>query len=227
MRPYIICHMMMSLDGRINCAMTEKIDNTNNYYEVLESLDCPSHLSGKTTMAMHNALPGIFEPKEMIPLGWTAFHKATYAPAYTISVDTKGSLLWDNNIVEDLPLICVVSEQVSNEYLRYLEGLGISWIAVGENAINLPEACELLNREFGVKRLAVVGGGHINGSFLNAGLIDEVSMMIGPAIDGRSGFAAAFDGLPLAKNPTLMKLTSVEKYDNDTVWLRYTMKMTI
>ena len=25
MKPYIICHMMMSLDGRIDCAMTAKL----------------------------------------------------------------------------------------------------------------------------------------------------------------------------------------------------------
>lgn len=32
MRPYIICHMMSSVDGRIDCAMIEKIDNTDNYW---------------------------------------------------------------------------------------------------------------------------------------------------------------------------------------------------
>ena len=33
-RPYIICHMMASLDGRIDCDMTEQIDDTNHYYAV-------------------------------------------------------------------------------------------------------------------------------------------------------------------------------------------------
>lgn len=33
MRLYIICHMMSSVDGRIDCAMTEKIDNTDAYYQ--------------------------------------------------------------------------------------------------------------------------------------------------------------------------------------------------
>ena len=33
MRPYTICHMMASLDGRIDCDMTEQIDDTNHYYE--------------------------------------------------------------------------------------------------------------------------------------------------------------------------------------------------
>lgn len=118
----------------------------------------------------------------------------------------------------------MVSEQAANDYLRYLEGLGISWIAAGKENIDLSEACEILNREFGIERMAIVGGGHINGSFLAAGLLDEVSMMIGPAIDGRAGFSAAFDGLPHSKEPTLMHLTSVKKYGNGTVWLRYSLK---
>lgn len=48
MRPYIICHMMASLDGRIDCEMTEQIDDTNLYYEALAQLGCPSTLEGKT-----------------------------------------------------------------------------------------------------------------------------------------------------------------------------------
>ena len=29
MKPYIICHMMASIDGRIDCDMTERIGETN------------------------------------------------------------------------------------------------------------------------------------------------------------------------------------------------------
>lgn len=44
MKPYIICHMMSSVDGRIDCDMTEKIGG-DEYYEVLKRLDCSSELS--------------------------------------------------------------------------------------------------------------------------------------------------------------------------------------
>jgi hypothetical protein len=45
--------MMASLDGRIDCEMTEQIDDTNHYYEALAQLGCPSTLEGKTTLVMH------------------------------------------------------------------------------------------------------------------------------------------------------------------------------
>ncbi len=47
--------------------------------------------------------------------------------------------------------------------------------------------------------MAVVGGGHINAGFLAAGLLDEVSLLIGAGIDGRGGMAAVFYGLPMER----------------------------
>ena len=35
-KPYMICHMMMSIDGRIDCGMTVKIAGSNEYYETLK-----------------------------------------------------------------------------------------------------------------------------------------------------------------------------------------------
>lgn len=52
------------------------------------------------------------------------------------------------------------------------------WIAVGAERIDLSQAMELLHEHSDVKRLAIVGGGHICGSFLEAGLINEVSIMV-------------------------------------------------
>ena len=47
MRPYIVCHMMASVDGRIDCAMTEQIESGDEYYEALAELGCPSLLMGR------------------------------------------------------------------------------------------------------------------------------------------------------------------------------------
>ena len=85
----------------------------------------------------------------------------------------------------------------------------------------MAKAVDMLGTDFGVERIALVGGGHINGAFLAAGLIDEVSLMIGPGIDGRKGMASVFDGIDEPDRPaTLLKLQSVERM-GDTVWMRY------
>lgn len=93
------------------------------------------------------------------------------------------------------PLLILTSERVPREYLSYLDGRNISWIAAGKERIDLARAAEILGAEFGVERMAVVGGSAINTSFLDAGLLDEVSILVGAGIDGRGGMPAVFDGL--------------------------------
>lgn len=51
--------MMASLDGRIDCAMTEYL-GSKTYYAVLDELTCDTMVEGKTTAVMHYADPGVF-----------------------------------------------------------------------------------------------------------------------------------------------------------------------
>lgn len=222
MKPFIISHMMESVDGRIDCAMTEQIEPSNAYYDALDQLDCPTTLEGRVTMQIHFAESEPFVAKDSTPIGRTAFHKASAESGYAVAIDTMGKLKWPSNMHDGKPLLVVTSETCAKEYLDTLTTQGISWIAVGTERIDLAKAVDILNTEFGVKRMAVVGGGHINGAFLEAGLLDEVSVMIGPGIDGRKGMASVFDGIADANRPaTLLKLNSIERM-GDTVWLRYT-----
>ena len=71
---------------------------------------------------------------------------------------------------------------------------------------------------------ATSGGGHINAGFLAAGLLDEVSILIGAGIDGRGGMQSVFDGLPMERGVTPLKLTSVQQYGSGAVWLRYNVE---
>ncbi len=221
-RPYIICHMMASLDGRIDCDMTEQIDDTNHYYEALDQLECPSVMEGKITLVKHSALPGFFQGTQPYKDAGRQVYKAVEAKGYAIGVDTNGTLLWGDDTTEHFgkPLLMILSEKAGEEYLDYLKSKQISYLTIGQDAIDLKAAMEILHREFGVQRLAVVGGGHINGSMLDLGLIDEVSMMYGYGIDGREGMAAAFDGRPMNRGPVRLTFKSVTEQDG-IVWMRY------
>ena len=224
MKPFIISHMMESVDGRIDCAMTEQIEPSNVYYDALDELDCPTTLEGRVTMQIHFAESEPFVAKDSTPIGKTTFHKASEEPGYAVAIDTLGKLKWPSHVHDGKPLLVITSEACAKEYLDACTAQGISWIAVGEKRIDLAKAVDMLNTEFGVNRMAVVGGGHINGAFLEAGLLDEVSVMVGPGIDGRKGMASVFDGLEDAARPaTLLKLTDVKRM-GDTVWLRYSFK---
>lgn len=213
-KPYVICHMMTAVDGRIDCAMTEQLPGVQEYYSTLDSLAAPSRVSGRVTAQLEMASPGIFEPQDAA-LGHESFSRNADADGYEIVIDTRGTLLWDE---------LDASERVSRDYLAYLGGLHISWIACGKERVDLARACEILASGFGVERMAVVGGGHINAAFLAAGLLDEVSVLIGAGIDGRGGMAAMFDGLPMSQSLTQLHLESVKPFESGAVWLRYTVR---
>ena len=185
-RPYIICHMVASIDGRIDCSMVDKISG-DEYYETLEKLNCTTQLEGRVTMEHYNASKEPFVADEITPVGKPAIFKAVDSHEYMVAVDTHGRLRWPASEIDGVPLICIVSEQVPQEYLEMLRNEEISYICVGRDAIDLTAAMEILRMEFGVERMAVLGGGHINGGFLAAGLIDEVSLLLAPGIDGRRG----------------------------------------
>lgn len=224
MRPYIICHMMTSIDGRIDCAMTAKLKGVEDYYTTLEALDTPSTLSGRVTGMLELAEPGEFQAKDKRVLGQDGFSKKIDADGYEIIVDTKGTLLWNEDSTYDKPHLIITSEQVTKEYLSYLDKKNISWIACGKDRIDLQRSVELLGEQFGVTRLAIVGGAHINGGFLDAGLLDEISILIGLGVDGREGMPAVLDGLPGDREPIPIKLKSVEQFEDGAVWLRYSLK---
>ena len=119
------------------------------------------------------------------------------------------------------PYLIITSEKVSKEYLDYLDGQHISWIACGKEHVDLVRATEILVEEFGVKRMGIVGGPKINTAFLEAGLLDEISLLVGAGIDGRGGMSAVFDGLAMEHDVTRLKLIDVKKFDSDAVWIRY------
>lgn len=81
-----------------------------------------------------------------------------------------------------------------------------------------------LKTMFGIDKLMVAGGGLMNWSFAQAGLLDEVSIVMAPVADGSTTAVSIFekaDFLP-DRNPIAFTLKEVERIDSDGLWLRYT-----
>ena len=73
------------------------------------------------------------------------------------------------------------------------------------------------------KRMRIDGGGSVNGSVLRAGLIDELSLVLAPVADGRTGIPTVFDadGADTKRKGTRFRLKSVKRLERDFLWLRY------
>jgi 2,5-diamino-6-(ribosylamino)-4(3H)-pyrimidinone 5'-phosphate reductase len=227
MRPYIICHMLSSVDGKIDGASLQGVMPGGEYEKTGAQLKGDAWICGRTTMQQHFAERKPFAPRSKKPAGPQAVFVARRAKSYAICVDTFGKLRWRDGDLDGDHLICIVSERAPMDYLAMLMEKEISYIVAGKSTVNLGKAVKQLRKDFGIRRLLLEGGGHINGGFLQAGLVDEVSVLIVPGIDGRHEIPAVFDGRsPSIKKAVPLKLQSVQRRPRDTLWLRYRVKRT-
>ena len=214
--------MLSSIDGKIDGASLEGLTAPGEYEITGEQLKGDAWICGRTTMQQHFADPEPFVAAAQAPAGPQPVYVAARAKSYAVSVDTMGKLRWSSADVQGDHLICVVSERVPLEYLAMLRNTGISYIVSGQETVDLVQAVTLLGEHFGIRTLLLEGGGHINGAFLEAGLVDEMSLLIAPGIDGRHDIAAVFDGVsPGARQAVPLQLKSVERRESDTLWIRY------
>src|SRR5262249_22960956 len=150
------------------------------------------------------------------------------AAAYGIALDAQGKIAWGRAEIGGDPIVAVLTEQVSDAHLAGLRGDGVSYIFAGAQKLDLAAALEVLNSELGIDRLLLEGGGKSNGSFLRAGLIDEISLAVCPAVDGAGGGPHVFDSNDdesEARAPlSAMTLISSEVLEGGAVWLRYRLQ---
>jgi riboflavin biosynthesis pyrimidine reductase len=150
------------------------------------------------------------------------------ATAYGIVLDAEGRIAWGRSEIGGDPIVAVLTKNVSDAHIAGLRKDRVSYIFAGEHDLDLGLALEILNGELGIKRILLEGGGVTNGAFLRAGLIDEISLAISPAVDGMKGAPCVFDSrdevsaeaTPLAT----MTLQSSEVLEDGVVWLRYRLR---
>lgn len=139
--------------------------------------------------------------------------------------DPAGEIRYDRSEVRGDNIIAILGSSVSDEYLAHLRDMNISYVFGGHDGFDLHAALGSLYADFGIKSISLQGGGIINGAFLNAGLIDELSLVMYPGIDGLSGVPSIFEyaGKPddMPAQGQSLELKSVERLDKGVVWLRY------
>lgn len=219
----IICYMMTSVDGRIDCAMTAKLPGVEEYYLLLDAFQFDATVSGRQTAQLEMAQPGQFQASDSLPAGQEMISNKVHGPKpFDVVMAPHGGLLWKQAKEYAHPLIMVCSKQVPIEYLKYLDTLDISYIVTGDREIDLPRAAKLLHDEFGINRLGIVGGATINTAFLDAGLLDEIDILIGAGIDGRAQFVPVFNHQDNEAPLTRLKLLDVNhRPRSNAVLLRY------
>lgn len=225
-RPHVVCHMVASIDGRIVVdGWPEAISAAvrRQYEELHASYAADAWLCGRVTM---EPFARRMRPDAEVARESHGAHREDFvAPgdhaSFAFAIDPAGRLAWESNDIAGDHVVAVLSERVSDDYLAFLRGRGISYLLAGPRDVDLPLALERIAARFGVKTVMLEGGGRINGAMLRAGLVDELSVLVAPVVDGRSGAPALFDLEPGAPALGGLTLAEVERRAGDVVWLRY------
>ncbi|MCP3097934.1 RibD family protein [Myxococcus sp. K15C18031901] len=221
-RPYVVCHMVPSIDGRIvtrHWKLPPKV--LGEYERTARTYDADAWMIGRVSMEPYAGKARVPKRKTARPIPREDFIAPHDADSYAIALDPSGKLTWKASDIDGEHVITVLTEQVSDDYLAFLQAKGISYVFGGKAEVDLEKVLRKLRESFGIRKLLLEGGGGINGSFLAADLIDELSLLLAPIADGSTGTPSLFDAKP-GKGPTRhLKLVSFEKRAGDLLWLRY------
>ncbi len=220
-RPYVICHMLPSIDGRIVFRDWNLNDATREYERTAATFEADAWIIGRISMEPYAGkarVPARTTRKRIRREDFIADHEAS---SYAIAIDPSGKLTWRASDIDGEHVITILTESVPDDYLAFLQSKGVSYLFGGKSRIDLANVLQKLRSRFGIRKLLLEGGGKINGSFLAANLIDELSILVGPVADGSIGTPSLFDVEDRRAPARKLKLLSIEKRTGDIVWLRY------
>ena len=225
MKPHVVCLMASSVDGRtLHSRWRPKRSGADLFERVHDELAGDAWLVGRVTgQEFAKGKPYPASTKETFPR--TPWFARRDAKAYGIVLDAHGKIGWGRSEIGGDPIVVVLSEAVSDAHLAGLRGEGVSYIFAGKSELDLPLTLDILNSELGVKRLLLEGGGGANGAFLRAGLVDELNLILCPAVDGAKGAPSVFDSTDAEADHrapvTAMTLESSQALDGGALLLRY------
>ena len=188
-RSKVICHMYVSIDGKIDGEYMNEhgCDISGEYYEIALWEMGNANANGRATAEMYFANKEIDYSKYDVSNIDYQDH-VIKANHYWVVFDRKGKCNWDVNQVTyggvTALVTMVLTKQVNKSYLAHLKELGIAYIIAGENDLDLELALTKLKQLFDIDNLVLTGGATINGAFHQAGLLDELSLVVAPYIEG-------------------------------------------
>ncbi len=230
-RARVICHMITTIDGKIVIDWEGDADYAfagQTYEDMLSG--CAAWGCGRETFQ------GNLSSSRSVDL-------ACYSPAeppladrivppngrpLCVAIDRFGKLRWESSSMPyaglDSLILEVLTEQADPRYLTYLDSLGTPYLFAGKEDFDPLLFLEKLKRDYQVDTFCLCGGAEINAVFMEQDLVDEISLVIGPAVDGARD-CLTFVGTDRPKGfPKYFRLTELKDLGHSTVFLRYERK---
>lgn len=221
---------MSSVDGRLLPGRwTAPFDGTNpselfkEYAALGGTLGADAWMFGKSTT--REVFPYRFMSKGApIGEGRKVFRGSRTSSRLFITIDPDADIFFTSDRMRGDNILVILGTNATTDYLAALEEQKISYIVV-DDVFNLRKVLTIVKLYFNVGVISLQGGGIIDGAMLAQGLIDELSLVIYPGIDGLTTAPSIFEYLGHAEEQPAkgerLELLSVEQRPYGIVWLRY------
>jgi len=220
-KPKVVIFNAVSLDGRMDGGLGQA--QMGLYYQTAAVWNADAMLSGSNTI-----LSGLAELEatsgEDLPVENKELHPM--AIPYLVVVDSRGRIRkW--RVMRAQPywreVVVLCAQSTPQSYLDELERDRIPCVVAGVERVDFAQALETLHERFGIQTVRVDSGGILNGVLLRAGLVDEVSLLVWPALVGGESPRSVFTAPDLTSPEQIISLRLVhcEQVGEDALWLKY------
>jgi riboflavin biosynthesis pyrimidine reductase len=192
MRPQVICLMLTSPDGGLHPSRwTNSPDGGRSDWSALYEKVHQEHagnawMVGRVTMA-EISKAAAHAPSGPLDVKRPHFFARPGASSFAIALDPSGKLHFSGDELYGDHVIVLLGANVPDSHLAELAADGVSYVVSEQQEIDVGAMLDLLGRELGIVRVLLEGGAGINGSMMAAGLVDELSLIVAPALDARRG----------------------------------------
>src|SRR5579859_1393262 len=136
-RPYVICHMLPSIDGRIVTRGWNLPSASREYESTGATFDADAWIIGRISMEPYAGKARVPARKGGARIAREDFIADNGAKSYAIAIDPSGKLTWRDNDIDGEHVITILTESVSDDYLAFLQAKGVSYLFGGRSRIDL------------------------------------------------------------------------------------------
>lgn len=191
-RPYVICHMLQSIDGKIAGGFfreKQTLELAKIYSDISKDYNGDAIIYGTTTAQEMFSSSKTAAVLNQNPIQIIDYIYKNDKNKWIVVIDPQGQISFDQSVyqnprLKDKNLIVILTENISSQYLETLKSLNISYLFTGKDEIDLRLALEKLYDLFSIKKLLLQGGGITNTYFIKEDLIDELSLVVSPVVSG-------------------------------------------
>jgi len=153
------------------------------------------------------------------------FAKTNWKNPARIIIDSTARIPLHSRILKtanEIQTVVAVTTKASTAKIHKIESRGAHVLVAGDKIVNIRSVFRHLER-LGFKRILVEGGGEINWSVLNLGMIDELIVMVSSVVIGGRDAKTLVEGRGFSKisDTMKMKLSKVERQTLNELVLYY------